>query len=82
MTYAALSIPTDRFQWTLKVLSTWARYTTGFRRRSRSAKRSNIVDPERSRPLVSRFEEFERYVLVTKQSAEALQSSLTTGINR
>jgi len=82
MTDAALSIPTDRFQWTLKVLSTLGRHATGFRRRSGSAERSNIVDPERSRPLVSRFEEFERDVLVTKQSAEALQSSLTTGINR
>ena len=45
-------------------------------------RQSNHADFASSRPLVRRFEDFERDVLVTKQSAEDLQAFLTRGIER
>lgn len=85
MTNAALPRPTDNMGWVLPLLG---RHVP-FRRRALRAiapdvatARWNDTDLEGAASVFTRFADFERDALVTKQSAEALQSFLTRGIDR
>jgi hypothetical protein len=89
MTSAALPIPINNWQLVLKVLSLLGRHTAWLRRRALvivaagdETRQSNHADFDSCRPLLRCFEDFEREVLVTKQSAEALQAFLIRGIER